>query len=163
MPYHDCIETETEVTPTAHGLAFSSLVKVPPSLQNIYKEIRNEFPTYIIPRTGDLTGWKDQGVLLLNSFLTVIAHQSTSHMHIGWEIFTDKVIKIVSHYLDNVVFMLWGNFAKAKQHLIDDSKHLILTSAHPSPLSAHNGFFWNNHFKDCNEYLSENNKEEIKW
>ena len=155
-PYH---------TPgVADGLAFSSFssYRVPPSLQNIYKEIEMEFG--VKPKENpDLTHWANQGVLLLNSSLTVESEKANSHVDFGWHKFTDEVISIISRECEHVVFMLWGNYARSKKHLIDESKHLLLESAHPSPLSAHRGFFGNNHFKKANEYLEKNSRVKILW
>ncbi len=155
-PYH---------TPgVADGLAFSSFPQnpVPPSLLNIYKEIENEFGC-VCPRNPDLTKWAQQGVLLLNASLTVESGQANSHVAYGWHEFTDAVIRSISRDCDHVVFMLWGNYARQKRTLIVETKHLILESAHPSPLSAHKGFFGNNHFKKANEYLKSNGRESIAW
>ena len=154
-PYHDDGQ--------AMGLSFSvpDGVKIPPSLQNIYKEINAEFGCPI-PTTGNLTQLAERGVLMLNSVLTVRAHQPTSHKHLGWEQCTDEIIKAVNAKDDPVVFMLWGNFAKQKAKLITNPKHLILTSGHPSPLSVRY-FLGNNHFKQCNEFLEKNGKEPIDW
>ena len=154
-PYH---------TPgVADGLAFSTLPgnTVPPSLQNIFKELRSEgFDTKDDP---DLTRWAEQGVLLLNASLSVRSGEPNSHADYGWHHFTDAVIKTISDSSEHVVFMLWGNFARKKSTLIDSSKHLILESAHPSPLSAHNGFFGNNHFTKANEYLVAHSRPPIDW
>ena len=148
----------------AHGLSFSVKkgVKLPPSLQNIYKEIHNEFG-YQMSNSGDLTSWLNQGVLLLNSVLTVQASNAGSHQKRGWETFTDEIIHVMSKDFENIMFILWGAFAKSKANLIDKNKHLILESAHPSPFSAHNGFFGNNHFKKANEYLEKHGKSPINW
>ncbi len=148
----------------AHGLSFSvpDGVALPPSLINIYKEIEAETGKKM-PATGDLTRWADQGVLLLNATLTVRAHNANSHEGRGWEIFTDAVIKTLSDQGKNIVFMLWGSYARKKKVLIDSHKHLILESAHPSPLSAYRGFFGNNHFKQCNEYLKAHGKMPVDW
>ena len=155
-PYH---------TPgVADGLAFSSFPTnpIPPSLENIYKEIESEFGIKCV-RTPDLTSWATQGVLLLNTSLTVESGIANSHAEIGWHQFTDAVIHAVSQNYANVVFMLWGNNARAKRALIDASKHLILESAHPSPLSAYKGFFGNGHFKNANEYLKKHQGGSILW
>jgi uracil-DNA glycosylase len=155
-PYH---------TPgVADGLAFSSFPQnpVPPSLLNIYKEIETEFGVQC-PRNPDLSNWAEQGVLLLNASLTVESGVANSHADFGWHQFTDAVIRTISHEEEHVVFMLWGSFARIKRELIDENKHLILESAHPSPLSAYKGFFGNNHFKMANEYLWEWDKGEIVW
>ena len=148
----------------AMGLSFSvpKGVKVPPSLVNIYKEINKETGA-TIPSHGDLSYWASQGVLLLNSVLTVREHIAFSHKNQGWEIFTDGVIKKISELREGVVFMLWGAPSRAKKALIDSAKHLILESAHPSPLSAYNGFFGCNHFNLCNDYLTKNGYLPIDW
>lgn len=148
----------------ANGLAFSvnKGIKLPPSLKNIFKEIENETnkkPNY---NNGDLTYLAKQGVLLLNSVLTVIENISGSHQYIGWEKITNKIITQINKNKKNIVFILWGNYAKKKIKLIDGNKNLILTSAHPSPLSAKK-FFNNNHFNATNEYLIKKNKSPIKW
>ena len=147
----------------AMGLSFSvpKGVKIPPSLINIFKELQMEFG-YEIPKNGDLTNWAKQGVLLLNSSLSVAANKPNSHSKFGWQIFTDSVIKILSQKRQNLVFMLWGNYAKAKANLIDENRHLVLKAAHPSPLAG-GAFFGCNHFKKCNEYLKLHNKNEIDW
>ena len=147
----------------AMGLSFSvpKGVKIPPSLINIFKELQMEFG-YEIPKNGDLTNWAKQGVLLLNSSLSVAANKPNSHSKFGWQIFTDSVIKILSQKRQNLVFMLWGNYAKAKANLIDENRHLVLKAAHPSPLAG-GAFFGCNHFKKCNEYLKSHNKNEIDW
>lgn len=148
----------------AHGLSFSVRkgIPIPPSLRNIYKEVCADLglPT---PPHGDLTSWARQGVLLLNATLTVEAGKAGSHQNKGWELFTDKVISIVSDHKEGVVFLLWGNYAKAKQTLIDSRKHLILTAAHPSPFSAHHGFFGCRHFSKANAYLQSQGKTPIDW
>jgi uracil-DNA glycosylase len=148
----------------AHGLAFSVQkgVAPPPSLVNIYKEIQTDLGLPV-PNHGHLEHWARQGVLLLNAALTVEAHKPMSHSKIGWHEFTNQVIKTVSSEKDHVVFMLWGGFAKSKQELIDKSKHLILTAAHPSPLSAHNGFFGCRHFSKANKWLEAHGIEPIDW
>lgn len=155
-PYH---------TPdVADGLAFSTIPgnRVPPSLQNIFKEIESEFGAQC-NKSPDLERWARQGVLLLNASLSVRSGEANSHADYGWHTFTDAVIHALSESQEHVVFMLWGSFARKKSALIDSSKHLILESAHPSPLSAHNGFFGNGHFKKANEYLKKHNKPEIQW
>lgn len=148
----------------AHGLSFSVQkgVDIPPSLQNIYKEINNDlgFP---IPSSGDLTQWAKQGVLLLNSVLTVRAGHANSHRGKGWEQFTSAIIDKISNRNDPAIFILWGNNAKEFAKNIDTSKHFILTSPHPSPLSAYAGFFGCKHFSKCNEFLKSMNKPEIDW
>ncbi len=148
----------------AQGLCFSvpNDIQIPPSLVNIYKEINTDLGKPI-PTTGDLTHWAEQGVLLLNATLTVQAHRAGSHQGKGWEIFTDNVIKILSEKKSNLVFLLWGAYAIKKSVLIDKTKHLILTSAHPSPLSAYRGFFGNHHFSQCNQYLQDHNISTINW
>ena len=148
----------------AMGLSFSvpKGVDVPPSLVNIYKELRAELDIPVSD-SGDLRGWAEQGVLLLNTVLTVRAHQANSHKGKGWEQFTDGVIKKISSLKTNVVFLLWGANARSKKALIDGGKHLILECAHPSPLSAYNGFFGCGHFKKANQYLAANGKQTIDW
>lgn len=148
----------------AHGLSFSvpDGIKVPPSLRNIYKAIHQDLGKPI-PSTGNLSSWARQGVLLLNAILTVSAFKPSSHRKIGWEAFTDKVIQEINARKVGVVFMLWGNFARSKAKLIDPSKHLILEAPHPSPLSAHQGFFTCGHFSKCNSYLVKQGKSPIDW
>lgn len=148
----------------ANGLCFSVNpgVDCPPSLVNIFKEIKDDVGTDI-PSNGDLTRWAEQGVLLLNSTLTVRAHQAASHQGKGWEAFTDKVISLLAEHRENLVFMLWGSYAIKKGAFIDKTKHLVLTSPHPSPLSAYRGFFGNHHFSKANEYLVGHGKSPIKW
>ncbi len=148
----------------AMGLSFSvpDGIDIPPSLMNIYKEIYNELG--IKPKnTGDLTGWARQGVLLLNAVLTVRAHSANSHKGKGWEFFTDSIIKKISDKKERVVFLLWGANARSKKPLIDGDKHLVLECAHPSPLSAYNGFFGCGHFIKTNEYLKQWGKQPIDW
>ncbi len=148
----------------AHGLAFSvpENIHIPPSLQNIYKEIHQDLGNPI-PKSGNLERWSKQGVLLLNATLTVKAGQAGSHQNQGWEEFTDAVIRTLSQKKEHLVFLLWGSYAKKKAPLIDSRKHLILTSAHPSPLSAHSGFFGNHHFSQTNNYLKKHNIDPINW
>ena len=148
----------------ANGLCFSveKGVKIPPSLVNIFKEISNDLQKPM-PAHGDLERWADQGVLLLNATLTVRAHTPGSHQNKGWEVFTDAVIRTVSEEKQHVVFMLWGAFAQKKSHLIDESKHFILKSAHPSPFSVHRGFSGNKHFSKANAYLKAHEKRSIDW
>ncbi|MCQ2126222.1 MAG: uracil-DNA glycosylase [Bacteroidaceae bacterium] len=148
----------------AHGLCFSVQpgVLFPPSLRNIFKEISQDIGTPC-PQSGDLTRWASQGVLLLNAVLTVRAGQAASHQGRGWETFTDAVIRCVSQNRDHVVFILWGGYARKKVPLIDSSRHLILESAHPSPLSAYNGFFGNRHFSRTNEWLVSKGLTPIEW
>ena len=154
-PYH---------TPgVADGLAFSSSNEnsIPPSLRNIFKEIGQEYGT--CPIIPDLTGWAKQGVLLLNATLTVEAGKANSHVAFGWHEFTDAVIRALSEKEEHIAFLLWGNYARQKSALINGSKHLILESAHPSPLSAHRGFFGNDHFKMANEYLAMKGRGSVDW
>lgn len=149
----------------AHGLSFSVCdgVPFPPSLQNIFKEIEQDLGMPI-PMTGNLTRWAEQGVLLLNATLTVRAHQAASHQRRGWEEFTDAAIKALNADRDHLVFILWGGYARSKAPLIDSSRHLILQSVHPSPLSANRGgWFGNHHFSRANAYLTEHGKEPINW
>jgi len=148
----------------AHGLCFSVLkgIKAPPSLVNIFKEIESDLGIEA-PSHGDLQSWADQGVLLINSTLTVQKGKANSHKNIGWHLFTDKVIEKISSAQQNLVFLLWGNHAQKKEELIDSEKHLILKAPHPSPLSAYNGFFGCKHFSRANEYLIENNIPPIDW
>lgn len=149
----------------AQGLSFSvqKNMKFPPSLQNIFKELQAEFEDFKYPAHGDLTQWADQGVLLLNATLSVEANKAGSHQKQGWETFTDKVISTISDHQTGVVFLLWGKFAQAKAELINVNKHHVLTSAHPSPFSAHTGFFGNDHFKKTNDILKKNGEAEIDW
>ena len=155
-PYHEIHQ--------AHGLCFSVQkgVKIPPSLVNIYKELHDDLGCSI-PNHGDLTSWAKQGVLLLNTVLTVREGQANSHKDQGWEIFTDNVIRIMNAKETPVVFILWGAPARKKQALITNPKHLILTCAHPSPLSAYNGFFGCKHFSKTNDFLKNNGLEPIDW
>ncbi len=148
----------------AHGFAFSVQkgVKIPPSLLNIYKELKNELG-YFIPNNGYLIPWADQGVLLLNTVLTVRAHEANSHKGKGWEIFTDKIIELLNDRDDPVIFVLWGANARGKKKIIDNKKHYILEAPHPSPLSAHRGFFGCNHFIEINKILLNLNKKPINW
>lgn len=148
----------------AHGLCFSVRegVDFPPSLINIFKEIESDFGIQR-PANGNLERWAAQGVLLLNATLTVRAHQAGSHQKKGWEQFTDNVISIINSDKKNIVFFLWGAYAQKKGESIDRSKHLVLESVHPSPLSAFRGFFGNKHFSRCNEYLKEHGVEPIDW
>ena len=148
----------------AHGLSFSVQkgIQIPPSLMNIYKELHTDLGCYI-PNNGYLKKWADQGVLLLNTSLTVRAGEANSHKSIGWEIFTDRIISLVNEKEDPVVFLLWGNNAIKKKNLITNKKHLILTSAHPSPLSASRGFFRSKPFSKINNFLISVNKQPIDW
>ena len=155
-PYH---------TPgAAEGLAFSvpNSAVIPPSLMNIYKEIDSDIGHHENPR-GSLANWQKQGVMLLNTVLTVEAHKAGSHRGKGWEIFTTEVIKYLNETRPHLVFILWGRDARNKKDLIDASRHLILESPHPSPLSAHSGFFGNHHFSRANKFLREHGLTEIKW
>lgn len=148
----------------AHGLCFSvnDGVQFPPSLQNIFKEIKSDLDIPI-PTSGNLTRWAEQGVLLLNATLTVRAHSAGSHQKKGWETFTDSVIRILAEQKENLVFILWGAYAQKKGAFIDNNRHLILSSAHPSPLSAYNGFFGNHHFSLTNEWLQKHGIDTINW
>lgn len=155
-PYHE--EGQAE------GLCFSVAdgVQWPPSLQNIFKEIEGDLHRPA-PATGSLRRWAEQGVLLLNSTLTVRAHQAASHAGQGWETFTDAVVRLLSDERENLVFLLWGSYAQHKGAIVDRQRHLVLTSAHPSPLSAYRGFFGNHHFSLCNDYLIQHNITPINW
>lgn len=148
----------------ANGLCFSvnKGIPFPPSLLNIFKEIQSDLGTPI-PQDGDLTRWSDQGVLLLNATLTVRASQAGSHQKRGWEEFTDAAIRELASRRSGLVFILWGSYAQKKGAFIDRNKHLVLTSPHPSPLSAYQGFFGNHHFSTANRYLKEQGKSEINW
>ena len=148
----------------AHGLCFSvnDGVQFPPSLQNIFKEIKSDIGSPI-PTTGNLTRWAQQGVLLLNATLTVREHQAGSHQKKGWEEFTDAAIQSLAQEKEHLVFILWGAYAQKKGAFIDRERHLVLSSAHPSPLSAYNGFFGNRHFSRTNEYLVANGETPIEW
>ena len=148
----------------AHGLAFSvpDGIQKPPSLQNIFKELNQDL-NIPIPMNGKLEKWAKEGVLLLNASLTVRAHEAASHAKIGWQLFTDAAIKALSDKKQNLVFILWGNYAIAKENLIDHNKHLILKTVHPSPLSASRGFFGCHHFSKTNEYLINHNIKPIDW
>jgi uracil-DNA glycosylase len=148
----------------AHGLCFSVNpgVAFPPSLRNIFKEIHNDLGI-IPPKNGNLESWAKQGVLLLNATLTVRANQAGSHQKKGWETFTDKVIQTLSDKKEGLIFLLWGNYAQAKSAIIDQSKHHILKSVHPSPLSASRGFLGCKHFSKTNELLKQQGKDEIQW
>lgn len=155
-PYHDVGQ--------ANGLCFSvnDGIQFPPSLRNIFKEIESDIGTPV-PLSGDLSRWAKQGVLLLNATLTVEAHRAGSHQRHGWEQFTDSVIAHLAEHRDNLVFILWGSYAIGKGAFIDRNRHLVLTSVHPSPLSAHRGFFGNHHFSRTNQYLIEHGKTPIEW
>ncbi|HWK99880.1 MAG TPA: uracil-DNA glycosylase [Parapedobacter sp.] len=156
-PYHNVGQ--------AMGLSFSVPrgIEIPPSLRNMYKELQTDIPGFRIPDHGDLTAWADQGVLLLNATLTVRAHTAGSHQRKGWETFTDKAIAELSARREGLVFLLWGRYAKDKAALIDYRKHHILTAAHPSPLSAHNGFFGCGHFSRANQFLEAHGLKPIDW
>lgn len=155
-PYHDVNQ--------ANGLCFSVRdgIPFPPSLLNIFKEIQDDLGTPI-PQSGDLSRWARQGVLLLNSTLTVRAHSAGSHQNKGWEQFTDEVILQLAQQKENLVFILWGSYAIKKGAFINRMKHLVLTSPHPSPLSAYRGFFGNKHFSQANNYLIKHGKTPITW
>lgn len=149
----------------AHGLSFSVRkgVRVPPSLQNIFKELSSDIEDFEIPAHGELTYWASQGVLLLNSSLTVQKAQAGSHRGQGWEQFTDKVIEVLNSKKENLVFLLWGSPAQKKAAQVDKTKHLVLKAPHPSPLSAYRGFFGCKHFSQANQYLEHHNIEPIDW
>lgn len=155
-PYHEPNQ--------AHGLCFSVKpeVKIPPSLVNIYKELKEDIGCYI-PNNGYLEKWAKQGVLMLNTVLTVRAHQANSHKNIGWEKFTDAAIRVLNQEDRPIVFILWGAPAQKKQSMLNNPKHLILTAAHPSPLSAHKGFFGSRPFSQTNAFLEQNGIEPIDW
>lgn len=147
----------------SHGLAFSvnEGIKIPPSLRNIYKELESDLG--IVREGGSLKDWATEGVLLLNTVLTVDAHEANSHRKLGWQPFTDGIIKHVSDDLENVVFILWGKPAQQKEKLIDTDKHLVIKSTHPSPLSAHRGFFGTKPFSRTNDYLEEHGRKPVDW
>lgn len=149
----------------AHGLAFSVNpgVALPPSLQNIYKELANDIPHFSIPSHGDLRAWAKQGVFLLNTVLTVQKSQANSHAALGWERFTDEIIATLNAQRENLVFILWGAHAQKKGRVIDKNKHLVLRSPHPSPLSAYRGFFGSAHFSKSNQYLIDHGLTPINW
>ncbi len=155
-PYHNVNQ--------AHGLSFSVKpgVDIPPSLRNIYKELESDLG-FEIPNNGYLTKWASQGVFLLNTVLTVRAHEAASHQGLGWEHFTDEVIRVLNQQNRPIVFMLWGGPAKKKMKLLDNPAHLVLTAAHPSPLSAYRGFFGCEHFSKCNEFLISHGTSPIDW
>lgn len=155
-PYHDVNQ--------AHGLCFSVQegVRIPPSLDNIYKELYRDLGKPI-PTSGDLTHWAEQGVLLLNATLTVEAHMAGSHQGKGWEELTDAAIQALNELRENIVFMLWGSYAQRKGKYIDRKKHLVLTAVHPSPLSAYRGFIGCGHFSQANTYLEQHNQSAIVW
>lgn len=149
----------------ANGFSFSVSqgISLPPSLKNIYKEISDDLGIEVSSSNGDLTAWAEQGVFLLNSILTVRANTPASHQKKGWEAFTDATIKAISEHQTGVVFLLWGKFAQAKKVLIDPTKHIILEAAHPSPFSAHSGFFGCKHFSKTNQILEQQGKTRINW
>lgn len=149
----------------AHGLAFSVKkgIKIPPSLRNIFKELKKEYPHFEIPKNGELYPWAKEGVLLLNTTLTVEKDKANSHNKIGWQFFTDEIIKKLNEREKPVVFILWGKFAISKKMLITNPTHLVLESPHPSPLSASRGFFGNNHFLKVNDFLKSKEIKEIDW
>lgn len=149
----------------AHGLAFSVKpgIKTPPSLVNMYKELKEDIEGFYIPNNGHLTKWAKQGVLLLNTSLTVIANNANSHSSIGWQEFTDSIIKLLNKREKPMVFLLWGNNARRKKAFITNPAHLVLEAAHPSPLSAYNGFFGCRHFSKTNDFLVKNNQLPIDW
>lgn len=149
----------------AHGLCFSVKpgIKPPPSLVNMYKELATDIPGFVIPEHGYLQSWAEQGVLLLNTVLTVEEGQAHSHKHLGWEKFTDRVIEVLSDYGQGIVFLLWGSHAQKKGQQIDSNKHFILKAPHPSPLSAHRGFFGCKHFSTTNNILMNHGSEPINW
>lgn len=161
-PYHGEVNGKCE----ANGLCFSvnEEIPIPPSLKNIFTEINSEYDRIFFPTSGNLERWAKQGILLLNSSLTVRKDQANSHKHLKWNLFTDAVIQKISEEKQHIVFLLWGGFAQKKGIKIDRTKHLVLESGHPSPLSANRGFwFGNQHFKDTNSYLTNNGISEIEW
>lgn len=149
----------------AHGLAFSvnKGIKIPPSLKNMYKELENSVENFKMPEHGYLKSWSEQGVFLLNNVLTVEEASPDSHKNFGWEVFTDNTIKFIDENCENVVFVLWGGNAKKKIKILNKNKNLILTAAHPSPLSVYRGFYGCNHFNLINEYLISKNRTPINW
>jgi uracil-DNA glycosylase len=155
-PYHDDNQ--------AHGLCFSVRpgVKPPPSLKNIFRELHDDVG-FRIPSNGYLVPWAEQGILLLNAVLTVRAHQANSHKGKGWEVFTDAIIETVASKKDPVIFILWGSYAQKKTQLIDTARHIIISSAHPSPLSANRGFFGSRPFSQINKALQDNGNQPIDW
>lgn len=157
-PYHG----ENE----ANGLCFSvnDNMKIPPSLRNIFRELNDDLQTVFLPNSGNLQHWAKQGILLLNASLTVQKDKPNSHKHLKWNVFTDEIIQLVSDKKQNVVFLLWGNFAHQKAKFIDEKKHLVLKSGHPSPMSANQGkWFGNKHFSQANNYLKSIGKPQIDW
>jgi uracil-DNA glycosylase len=164
-PYHGVGKGEYCNQPQAHGLAFSVTknIKVPPSLINIYKELTNDINDFITPTHGNLTSWAEQGVLLLNTVLTVQQGKAHSHAKLGWERFTDKIIAQLNEHNNGCVFILWGAHAQKKGRNIDGNKHLVLNGPHPSPLSAYRGFFGCKHFSKANTWLACEGKQVINW
>ena len=164
-PYHGVGKGDYCNQPQAHGLAFSvtTNIKTPPSLVNIYKELVTDIEGFITPTHGNLTSWAEQGVLLLNTVLTVQQGQAHSHAKLGWERFTDRIITEINQHNDGCVFLLWGAHAQKKGRNIDDSKHLVLNGPHPSPLSAYRGFFGCQHFSKANAWLVSHGKSAIDW
>ena len=160
-PYHGIADQ----IPQAHGLAFSvqSGIKVPPSLVNIYKELATDIDGFVTPEHGNLTTWAEQGVLLLNTVLTVQQGQAHSHGKLGWETFTDKIIEEINQHNEGCVFILWGAHAQKKGRNIDKDKHLVLNGPHPSPLSVYRGFFGCQHFSKANAWLRKKDKQMINW
>ncbi|MCK9140218.1 uracil-DNA glycosylase [Haemophilus influenzae] len=156
-PYHGANQ--------AHGLAFSVKpeVAIPPSLLNMYKELTQDISGFQMPSHGYLVKWAEQGVLLLNTVLTVERGMAHSHANLGWERFTDKVIAVLNEHREKLVFLLWGSHAQKKGQIIDRTRHLVLTAPHPSPLSAHRGFFGCRHFSKTNSYLESNGMKPIDW
>lgn len=161
-PYHGCNELGE---PQAHGLAFSVAkgFKVPPSLVNMYKELVTDIESFTTPNHGNLTAWAEQGVLLLNTVLTVKKANANSHAKLGWETFTDNIIQEINTHNQGCVFILWGSHAQKKGKNIDKNKHLVLVGPHPSPLSAYRGFFGCQHFSKANTWLTENSHTPIDW
>lgn len=149
----------------AHGLAFSVMpyVEIPPSLLNIYKELEQDIPDFVRPQHGCLKHWAKQGVLLLNTVLTVEQGKAHSHTCLGWEIFTNKVISIINQHCEGVIFLLWGSHAQKIGNMIDTKRHYVLKASHPSPLSAHRGFFGCKHFSQANVLLGQSNQTPIDW
>ena len=164
-PYHGVGKGDYCHQPQAHGLAFSvtTNIKIPPSLVNIYKELVTDIEGFITPTHGNLISWAEQGVLLLNTVLTVQQGQAHSHAKLGWERFTDKIIAEINQHNDGCVFILWGAHAQKKGRSIDASKHLVLNGPHPSPLSAYRGFFGCQHFSKANDWLLTQGKSAIDW
>lgn len=149
----------------AHGLCFSVQdgVKIPPSLKNIFKELSTDIPWFVIPQSWNLSSWAKQGVFLLNATLTVKKDTPNAHKDIGWQQFTDVVIKKISDLKSWIIFLLWWSYAQSKEFLIDTNKHIVLKAAHPSPFSAHKGFLWCKHFSKTNDFLLLQGKDQIQW